>query len=82
MFSSNLAQGYDISGLTATRILRFIRRAVAASARADGAWRSPDLADYGQNKSLATKIQTRAAELWAAETGWTASSAADGELSR
>ena len=32
----------------------------------------PDLADYGQIKSAATGVLIRAAEMWAAETGWTA----------
>ena len=32
----------------------------------------PDLADYGQIKSPATEILIQAAEMWAAETGWTA----------
>lgn len=33
----------------------------------------PDLADYGQVKTPATEVLIRAAEMWAAETGWTAS---------
>jgi GrpB-like predicted nucleotidyltransferase (UPF0157 family) len=33
----------------------------------------PDLADYGQIKAPATEILIRAAEMWAAETGWTVS---------
>jgi len=32
----------------------------------------PDLADYGQIKAPATEILIRAAEMWVAETGWTA----------
>jgi hypothetical protein len=31
----------------------------------------PDLMDYGQIKAPATEILMRAAEGWAAETGWT-----------
>jgi hypothetical protein len=31
----------------------------------------PDLADYGQIKSPATKILIRDAEMWANEAGWT-----------
>jgi GrpB-like predicted nucleotidyltransferase (UPF0157 family) len=34
--------------------------------------RVPDLADYGQIKAPATEVLIRAAELWAAQTGWTA----------
>jgi dephospho-CoA kinase len=33
----------------------------------------PDLADYGQIKSPATEVLIRAAEMWAARTGWTVS---------
>jgi GrpB-like predicted nucleotidyltransferase (UPF0157 family) len=33
---------------------------------------APGLADYGQIKSPATEILIRAAEMWAAQTGWTA----------
>ena len=33
----------------------------------------PDLADYGQIKSPATEVLIRAAEMWAAHTGWTVS---------
>ena len=33
----------------------------------------PDLADYGQVKAPATEVLIRAAELWAAQTGWPAS---------
>jgi GrpB-like predicted nucleotidyltransferase (UPF0157 family) len=33
----------------------------------------PDLADYGQIKSPATEVLIRAAEIWAAQTGWTVS---------
>ena len=33
----------------------------------------PDLADYGQIKSPATEVLIRAAEMWAAQTGWAVS---------
>jgi GrpB protein len=34
---------------------------------------APDLADYGRIKSPATEVLIRAAEIWAAQTGWTVS---------
>lgn len=59
-------------------LFRDYLRADESARRAWGAFKRrlaatvPDLADYGQIKAPATEVLMRAAELWAAETGWTA----------
>ncbi len=63
-------------------LFRDYLRADEAARRAWGAFKQrlalsvPDLSDYGQIKAPATDVLMRAAERWAAETGWRAERAA------
>jgi dephospho-CoA kinase len=67
----------DMSAL----LFRDYLRADDAARRAWGAFKQrlalsvPDLLDYGQIKAPATQVLMRAAERWAAETGWSAAQA-------
>jgi GrpB-like predicted nucleotidyltransferase (UPF0157 family) len=60
-------------------LFRDYLRADEAARQAWGAFKKrlavnvTDLFDYGQIKAPATEVLIRAAEMWAAETGWTAS---------
>ena len=66
-------------GIRFALLFRDYLRADESARQAWGAFKQrlaasvPDLADYGQIKAPATEVLIRAAEMWAAETGWTVS---------